>query len=67
MFKASMRRVILKLIKRGEKQSPVADVIGVSHQTISEWVSTKEEEINMQPAANQELGRQRSHRIINDN
>ena len=36
---ASMRRVALKLIKRGEKQSSVADVIGVSRQTISEWVS----------------------------
>ena len=36
---ASMRRVALKLIKRGEKQLSVADVIGVSRQTISEWVS----------------------------
>ena len=36
---ASMRKIALKLVKRGEKQSSVADVIGVSRQTISEWVS----------------------------
>ena len=36
---ASMRKVALKLVKRGEKQSSVADVIGVSRQTISEWLS----------------------------
>ena len=36
---ASMRKVALKLVKRGEKQSSVADVIGVSRQTVSEWVN----------------------------
>ena len=41
MFKASMRRVILKLIKKGEKQLFVADAIGASRQTISKWVSKK--------------------------
>ena len=36
---ASMRKIALKLVKRGEKQKAVADIIGVSRQTISEWVS----------------------------
>ena len=36
---AFMRKVALKLVKRYEKQSSVADVIGVSRQTISEWVT----------------------------
>ena len=36
---ASMSRVALKLVKRGEKESSVADAIVVSRQTISEWVS----------------------------
>ena len=66
MFKASIRRLILKLIERDEKQSSIVDVIGVSRQTINEWVSKKEEEINMQSAANQDIGRQ-GYSIINDN
>ena len=35
---ASLRKVAIKLVKRGEKQVAVADLIGVSRQTISEWV-----------------------------
>ena len=36
---ASMREIALRLVKRGEKQASVADLIGLSRQTISEWVS----------------------------
>ena len=35
---ASLRKVALKLVKKGETQIEVADLIGVSRQTISEWV-----------------------------
>ena len=34
---ASLRKVALKLVKKGETQIEVADLIGVSRQTISEW------------------------------
>ena len=32
---ASLRKVAIKLVKRGEKQVAVADLIGVSRQTIN--------------------------------
>ena len=35
---ASIRKVALKLVKRGESQSSVAELIGVSRQTVNEWV-----------------------------
>lgn len=34
---ASMRKIALKLVSRGDKQGLVADLIGVSRQTISQW------------------------------
>ena len=63
---ASMRKVALKLVKRGEKQSSVADVIGVSRQTISEWVS-KNRRGDKYVISGKPRGRKRGeHRIIND-
>ncbi|WHA07602.1 helix-turn-helix domain-containing protein (plasmid) [Candidatus Megaera polyxenophila] len=35
---ASMRKIALKLVKRGESQSSVGELIGVSRQTVNEWV-----------------------------
>ena len=63
---ASMRRVALKLIKRGEKQLSVADVIGVSRQTISEWVS-KNRIGDKYAISGKPRGRKRGeHRLIKD-
>ena len=63
---ASMRKVALKLVKRGEKQSSVADVIGVSRQTISEWVS-KNRRGDKYVIRGRPRGRKTGeHRIIND-
>lgn len=62
----SMRKVALKLVKRGEKQSSVADVIGVSRQTISEWVS-KNRRGDKYVISGKPRGRKTGeHRIIND-
>ena len=36
---ASMRKIALKLVKRGESQLSVGELIGVSRQTINEWVN----------------------------
>jgi predicted transcriptional regulator len=36
---ASMRKIALKLVKRGESQLSVAELIGVSRQTVNEWVN----------------------------
>ena len=35
---ALLRKVALKLVRMGEKQVGVADLMGVSRQTISKWV-----------------------------
>ena len=63
---ASMRKIALKLVKRGEKQKAVADIIGVSRQTISEWVS-KSRRGDKYTISGKRRGRKvGEHRIINN-
>ena len=64
---ASMRKIALRLVKRGEKQASVADLIGVSRQTISEWVS-KNRRGDKYAISGKLRGRKLGeHRIIKDN
>ena len=64
---ASMREIALRLVKRGEKQASVADLIGVSRQTISEWVN-KNRRGDKYAISGKLRGRKLGeHRIIKDN
>ena len=64
---ASMRKIAIKLVKRGEKQASVADLIGVSRQTISGWVS-KNKRGDKYAISGKPSGRKTGeHRIIQDN